>query len=89
MQLDSLLAFLDGLVIVALADFLRLLVANRVKWDNLGEVIFVAVFFFQRSVDIGLGTVVVSIVTSIERVPPTALRSILLRRTACHQSCQN
>jgi hypothetical protein len=22
-------------------------------------------------------------------VPPTALRSILLRRTSCHQSCQN
>ena len=81
MQLDGLLTFLDGLLVVSLADLLRLLVANGVEGNDLGEVILVAVFLFQRGVDVGKSAVVVSIISSIERVPPTALR--------CHQSCQN
>ena len=89
MQLNGLLTFLDGFLVVSLANLLRLLVANGVEGNDFGEVILVAVFLFQRGVDVGKSAVVVSIISSIERVPPTALRSILLRRTSCHQSCQN
>ena len=88
-QLNSLLTFLDSLLEVALAQLLRLLVADSIKGNQLRKVILVAVFLLQRAVDIGQRTIIVSIITGIERVPPSALRSVLLRRTTCHQSCQD
>ena len=88
-QLDGLLALLYGLLVVALSYFLRGFVRDGVEGYHFREVVLVAIFLLQRGINIGQGSVVVSIVAGVERVPPTALRSILLRRTAYHQPCQD
>ena len=81
MQLDGFLRFLDGSVEIALADFFRVLVADGVERNQLGEVVLVALFFLQGSVDIGQVAVVVDVVACRERMPPARLRCVLLRGT--------
>ena len=66
MQLDGLLTFLYGLVIVALSQFAALLVSYRVHGYHLGKVVLVAFFLLKRGVDVGQGTVIVGIVPCIE-----------------------
>ena len=90
MQLDGLLAFLNGLVEIAFAGLAVLLVANGVKGNNLGEVVFVGVFLLKRAVDVGHGAVVIGVVACVERMPPAALRGVFLRRACCreHYECQ-
>ena len=81
MQLDGLLRFLDGPVEISLTQRAALLVAHRVEGNQLGIVVLVAVFLLQTAVDKGLRTIKISVVSGIERVPPTALCGIVLRRT--------
>ena len=89
MQFDSLLTFLDGFVEVALSDFLALLVSNRIEGDDFGEVVPIAVLFFQRAVDIRQSAVIIRVITGIERVPPTTVGGVLVCRTTCCQPGQN
>ena len=51
-QLDGLLTLLDGAVVVRLAYLSAALVAHGVERYNLGEVVFVALLFLQRGVNI-------------------------------------
>ena len=81
-QFDGFLTLLDGPVEIGLAQFAAALVAYGVEGNEFGEVVLIAVFFLQRTVDVGQRTVVVGIVTGIEGVPPTGLGGILLRGTS-------
>ena len=51
-QLDGLLTLLDGAVVVRLAYLSAALVAHGVERNDLGEVVFVALLFLQRGVNI-------------------------------------
>ena len=51
-QLDCLLTLLDGAVVVRLAYLSTTLVAHGVERNDLGEVVFVALLFLQRGVNI-------------------------------------
>ena len=80
MQLDGLLAFLDGPVEVRLSQTAAFAIANGVQRYHLGEVVLVTVLLFKRTFDVRYRTVIISIVPCGKRMPPTALRSVLLRR---------
>ena len=84
-ELDDFLALLDGLVEVAAAELPALLVADSVEGNDLGEVVLVAVLLLYGAVDVGELAVIEGVVFGFERMPRTALRSILLRRTGCRQ----
>ena len=88
-QLNRLLTFLYCLVEVALAHLAALLVAHRVERYQLGEVVAVAVFLLQRTVYIRQRAVIIRVITGIERVPPTAVGSVLVGRTTCCQHHQH
>ena len=66
-----------------LAKAAAVLVADGVEGDHLRVVVLVALLFLKRTVDIRHRTVIISIVTGSERMPPTALRGVLLRRATC------
>ncbi len=74
----GLLAFLYSLFEVALAQVHAAFVANGVEWNHLGEVVHVALFFFQRAIDISQCSVIVGVILCIESMPKPAPRSVLL-----------
>ena len=80
-QTDGLLALLDGAVIVTLAQFHALLVADHVKGNDFGVVVLVAFLFLQITFYEGLGTIEIGVVTGGERVPETVTARILLNGT--------
>ena len=82
MELDCLLAFLDGFVEVAFTYLLALFVANGVERYYLSEIVLVATFFLERTVDICLIAVVHDIVFRLKRMPTPSLRSVFLRRAS-------
>ena len=86
MQLYHLLAFLYSPVVVALSQFPAAFVSHGVNGQQFGKVILVAVFLFERGVDIGKRAVVIRVVSCIERMPPSGGRRVLLRRASyyCH-----
>ena len=47
MQLDGFLTLFYGTVEVGLAQFAALLIRNSIQWQHLGEVVLIAVLFFQ------------------------------------------
>ena len=81
MQPDGLLRFLDGTVKIALTHLAALLVGDGIEGNQLGIVVLVAVLLFQTTVDKRLRTIKIRIISGIERMPPTALGSVILRRT--------
>lgn len=93
MQLDGLLAFLDGTVEVALAEAAAFGLADGVQGYDFGKIVLVAVLFFKRTVDVRHRTIIISIVPRGKRMPPTALRSVLLGRTPGgekeHKQCKD
>ena len=82
--LDGFLTFLDGTVVVALAQFAAVLVAYGIKGDDFGIVVLVALLFLERGIDISQGAIIVYIVLGVEGMQPSVARSIFLRRTTCH-----
>ena len=85
-QLNGFLTLLDGAVEVALAKFAALLVANGVEGNYFGEVVFVALFLFERTVDIGQGSIIIGVILGVEGMPEARLRRIFLRRASyCQQ----
>ena len=82
--LDGFLTFLDGTVVVVLAQFAAVLVAYGIKGDDFGIVVLVALFFLERGIDISQGAIIVYIVLGVEGMQPSVARSIFLRRTTCH-----
>ena len=81
MQFDRFLTLLDGTVEIAFTERFARLVSNGIERYEFGVVIPVSVLFFQRAFDIGYRTIVIGIVSRIERMPPTAFGGILLGRT--------
>ena len=63
---NGLLSFLHGALKVAFSYVAAVLVADRIEWNHLCEVVFIAIFFFQRTVDICLSAVVIRVVLGIE-----------------------
>lgn len=84
MQLYGLLRFLYRTVEIGLAKIAACLVANGIERYHLREIILVAALFGQRSVYKCLASVIISIVSGVERMPPTALAGVLLRGTTRH-----
>ena len=78
-QLDGLLRLLDGTVELTFAYLAALLVGNGIEGNQLGEVVLVAVLLLQTALNKCLRAVEIRVVASIERVPPTALGSVVLR----------
>lgn len=76
--LDGFLTLLDGFVEVALTDFLTVLVAHRVEGNHLREIVTMTILLFQGSIDIGLRTIKIGVVFSVEGMPPTRLRRVLI-----------
>ena len=88
-QLDGLLRLLDGTVELTFAYLAALLVGNGIEGNQLGEVVLVAVLLLQTALNKCLRAVEIRVVSSIERVPPTALGSVVLRTTGSeHQENQ-
>ena len=81
MLVDGFLAFQDSCLVIALAKFATVLVGYGIERDHLSEVVLVAILLFQTSIDICQSTIIIGIITGIERMPPPAPRSILLRGT--------
>ena len=79
--LDGLLRLLHGLVEISLSQFSRRLVADRIERNHLGEVVFVALLFLERAVDIGQVTIIIGIIAGRERMIPARLRRVLLGGT--------
>ena len=75
---DGFLTLLDGFVEVALTDFLTVLVAHRVEGNHLREIVTMTILLFQGSIDIGLRTIKIGVVFSVEGMPPTRLRRVLI-----------
>lgn len=71
MACNGLLGFLDGPVKIGFTEFTATLVANSVEGNHLGEIVFVALFFFQATVNIRLCTIIIGVIPGIERMPPT------------------
>ena len=70
MLVDGFLTFLDGTVVLTLANLSALLVANHIEWNQFCIVVLVTFLFLKVSVDKGLGAVEVSVIASIEGMPP-------------------
>ena len=87
MELDGLLAFLDGTVEVRLSQLTAALVANRIERDDLRVVVLVALLLFQRTVDIGQRAIIIGIVARSERMPPTGLGGVFLRGATHKDGC--
>ena len=87
-ELDGLLALLDGALVVALAQFAGSFVAYGIEGNHLREVVLDAVFLFDGSIDIGLRAVIVGVVFGHEGMPPARLRGVLLRG-ASRQDCKS
>ncbi len=86
MQLDGFLRLQYCPVEITFTQFLAVLIANGVKGNNLGVIILVARFFFQRSVDISEFAVIISIVTGIKSLPPPRAGIIFRGGATCSQS---
>ena len=82
MLVDGFLALLDGTVEVRLAEISAVLVAYGIEGEHLCIVVLVALFFLQRAIYIGKCAIIIGIVSCVEGMPPSALRSILLRRAS-------
>ena len=78
-QLNGFLTFLYGAVKVGLARLARAFVAYGVERNKFGEIVFVAVLLLQRAVNVGERSVIISVVTGVEGVPPTCLCCVFLR----------
>lgn len=63
----ALLGFLHGALKVAFSYVAAVLVADRIERNHLCEVVFIAIFFFQRTVDICLSAIVIRVVLGIGR----------------------
>jgi hypothetical protein len=81
MELDGLLGFLDGPVVLTFTDLTAVLVADGIEGQQLGIVVLVALLLLQVTVDEGLLTIEISVVSCVECMPPTRLRIVLLSRT--------
>ena len=88
MLVNGFLAFLDGAVVVRLAQFAAVLVANRIIRNHFRVIVLISVFLFERAFDIGYGTIIIGVVSGVEGMPPSALRRILLRRASCYGHCK-
>ena len=88
MLVNGFLAFLDGAVVVRLAQFAAVLVANRIIRNHFRVIVLISVFLFERAFYIGYGTIIIGVVSGVEGMPPSALRRILLRRASCHGHCK-
>ena len=86
---DCLLAFLYGAVEIGSPEVAAVSVPDGIKRQHLCEIILVAGFFLKRAVDVCQRTIIISIITGVERMPPTALRRILLGRTAYGRHYEN
>ena len=80
MLFDSLLRFLYGARKIALAQVATLFVAYGIEWNQFRVVVLVAVFLLDSTVNKGLLTIEIGVVTGIERMPPSGLWRILLGR---------
>ena len=82
MQLYGFLAFFYCTVEISRSQFTATLIANGIKGNHFGEIVLIAFFLLKRTVNVCKSSVIISIITCVERVPPTALCSVLLGRTA-------
>ena len=80
MLLDGFLRFLYGARKIALAKVATLFVAYSIEWNQFREVVLVAVFLLDSTVNKGLLTIEVGVVTGVERMPPSGLWRVLLGR---------
>ena len=67
----SFLTFGNGEVVMGLSYGATLFVADGVERQLFGEMVMIAILFFQRSVDIGYRGVVVDIIFRVKRLPPS------------------
>ena len=88
MLVNGFLAFLDGAVVVRLAQFAAVLVANRIIRNHFRVIVLISVFLFERAFYIGYGTIIIGVVSGVEGMPPSALRCIFLRRASCYGHCK-
>ena len=79
-QLDGFLALLDGSLVVAFAQLASLFVAHGIERNHLCEVVLDAILLFDGGIDIGQRAIIIGIIFSEERVPPSRLCRILLGR---------
>ena len=78
--LDSLLRLLYGARKIALAQVATLFVAYGIERNQFRVVVLVAVLLLNGTVNKGLLTIEVGVVTGVERMPPSGLWRILLGR---------
>ena len=70
-QANSFLTFGNGEVVMGLSYGATLFVADGIERQLFGEMVVIAILFFQRSVDIGHRGVVVDIIFRVKRLPPS------------------
>ena len=86
---DGLLAFLDGAVVLPLADLTALPLAHRVEGQHLREVVLMAFLLFKVSLDEGLRAVEIGVIARVERMPSARADGVFLGRTADGGCCED
>ena len=79
---NSFLSFLNGTVVVCLAEITACLVADSIQRNHLGEVVLVAFLLLQRTVYIRLCAIKISVVFGIESMPEPGARCVFLGRAS-------
>ena len=78
------LAFLYRSVVAGFPQLTAAFVANSIERNQFSEVVFVAIFLFQRTVNIGQRTIVIGIVMGVEGLPPACAGGVLATGAACY-----
>ena len=77
--LDGLFRLFDGTVKIGLSNFAGSLVADHREGYHLGKIVLIATFLLLGAVDKGETAVIISVITGVERMPPTAAGGVLFR----------
>ena len=85
MALDGLFHFLYGACVFGCAHYLGVLVASHIEGYDFCEVVFMSFLLLFGTLDKGYLSVIISIVTGIEGVPPARFSGVLLCG-ACRES---
>ena len=87
--MNGLLHLFDGALVVRLAYSATRLIANGVKRNQFGVVIFVALLFFEITIDKGHVSIIIGIIAGVESVPEARLGCVFMRRTTNYRTCDS